>query len=290
MNRDIHLIYENYVRSRNPNLLNELSPVEMEGGIDVGPVVNKTLPGQGKQYGAGAIKKVAEIQGKSENEVAEDMAKTIIAKTGDKKEVNGKMVHYFSGEPDAFINSLVPEFKQKYGISPTMAKYTINYILIYILHAKKTLGGLVKLNTKNISNPETLPDQPVVVDKKFPTEEEGYESGFIYYKNNEAVLEGKLNEIFKGMSDEIDGDDMSTSIKKNMIIAGVDRRQFWDVVTGLLKNKAFFERKKDTRMLDDVDGLAIGPIPTSDRDIEDAIRELPSYKEMLRQKSREAIY
>lgn len=289
MNRDIHLIYENYVKSRSPSLLNELSPVEFEGGIDVSPVLKKTLPGQGKKYGAGAIKEVAQTQGKTEKEVTEDMAKTIIAKAGDKKEIEGKMVHYFSGEPDTFIRSLLPDFKDKYGIKATMAYYTINYILIYVLNAKKTAGGLTKLSTKNITNPDALPDQPVTVDKKFPTEEEGYGKEFIYYKNNEAVLEGKIKEIFDSMTDEIDGDDMSTAIKKNMIIAGVDRRQFWDVVTGLLRGRAFFEKAKDTR-IDDEGGLPLGPLPVSRRDIEDTARELPAYRELQRQKAREANY
>lgn len=285
MNRDSHLIYEAYSKK----LINELSPIEIGGDIDMGPVTKKTLPGQGKEYGAGAIKKVAEQQGKSEKEVTEDMAKTILAKAGDKQEIDGKMVHYFSGEPDAFINSLLPEFKEKYGIPSTNAKYTINYILLYVLKAKKTSGGLTKLSTANISNPQALPSQPVAVDKKFPTEEQGYGDEFVYYKNNESTLEGALKEIFEGMPDEIDGDDMSTAIKKNMIQAGVDRRKFWDVVTGLLRGKAFFEKPKDTRMDDERD-VPVEPISASRRDIEDTVRELPAFRELQRQKSREANY
>lgn len=285
MNRDSNLIFEAYKNK----LLNELSPISMSGDINLEPIKKKTLPGQGKKYGAGAIKEVAKSQGKSEEEVTQDMAKTIIAKAGDKKEIDGKMVHYFSGEPETFINSLVPEFKQKYGIPPTMGRYTINYLLIYVLDAEKTSGGLTRLSTKNISNPETLPDQPVSVDKKFPSLDEGYGSEYVYYKNSEARLDGVVKDIFEKMADEIDGEDMASTIKRNMILAGVDRKQFWNIVENLLKGQAYFEKIKNMRMDDERD-VPVGPMSTSRRDIEDTVRELPAFRELQRQKARETSY
>jgi hypothetical protein len=285
MNKDAHLIYEAYTNK----LLVEAPPVEMSGDVNVEPVTKKTIPGQGKKYGGGAITAVAQQQGKSEEDVTQDMAKTIIAKAQDKKEVDGKMVHYFSGEPDAFIESLVPEFEQKYGIKPTMARYTINYLLIYVLNAKKTPGGLIKLSTKNISNPEALPDQPTVTDMKFPSADEGYGPEFTYIKNKEVKLEGKIGEVFNLMPDEVSGDDMSSVIKRNMIQVGIDKRQFWDVVTGLIEGRAFFEKKKEGTT-DSEGDVAVEPLSVSRRDVEDTVRELPAYREMQRQRARETTY
>ena len=285
MNKDAHLIYEAYT----DRFLVEAPPVEMSGDVNVEPVTNKTIPGQGKKYGGGAITAVAQQQGKSEEDVTQDMAKTIIAKAQDKKEIDGKMVHYFSGEPDAFIESLVPEFEQKYGIKPTMARYTINYLLIYVLNAKKTPGGLIKLSTKNISNPEALPDQPTVTDMKFPSVDEGYGPEFSYTKNKEAKLEGKIGEVFNLMPEEVSGVDMSSAIKSNMIQVGIDKRQFWSVITGLIEGHAFFEKKKDETS-DPEGDVSVEPLSVSKRDTEDAVRELPAYREMQRQKARETSY
>jgi len=137
MDLDSKLIFEAY-QSR---LVSE-APIEMGGSIDVTPVVKKTLPGQGKAYGAGAIAKIAAATNKPEADIAKDMATTILGHTKERKVVDGKEVYYFPGDPKTFINELTPIFNKKYGIPASMAGFTVNYILIYLLNAKKTSGGL----------------------------------------------------------------------------------------------------------------------------------------------------
>lgn len=135
MDRDNKLIFEAYQHITE-------APIEMGGNIDVTPVTSKTLPGQGKGYGAGAITKIASATGKSETEVAKEMAQTILDYTKERKVIDGKEVYYFPGDPKTFINELTPIFKDKFGIPASMAGFTVNYILIYLLNAKKTAGGL----------------------------------------------------------------------------------------------------------------------------------------------------
>lgn len=137
MDKDTKLIFETY----QSKIVTE-APIEMGGDIDTSPVVKKTLPGQGKAYGAGAIAKIASASNKSETDIAKDMASTILGHVKERKEVDGKEVYYFPGDPKTFINELTPIFNKKYGIPMSMAGFTINYILIYLLNAKKTSGGL----------------------------------------------------------------------------------------------------------------------------------------------------
>jgi hypothetical protein len=63
---------------------------------------------------------------------------------------NGKQkeIFYFPGDPQAFINNLVPIFHDKYGIAASQAGFTINYIILYVLNGKKTSGGLKMDATK----------------------------------------------------------------------------------------------------------------------------------------------
>jgi hypothetical protein len=140
MNLDSKLMFEAYITSKQ-QILTE-APIEMGGDINVEPVTKKTLPGQGKGYGAGAIAKIAAAQGKSEEDVASEMAKTVLDYTKEKKMVDGKEIYYFPGDPKTFINELTPVFKDKFGIPASMAGFTVNYVLIYLLNAKKTSGGL----------------------------------------------------------------------------------------------------------------------------------------------------
>lgn len=139
MDRDSKLIFEAY-QSR--TLISEAPPVEMSGDINVEPVTKKTLPGQGKGYGAGAIAKIAASTNKSEEDVGKEMAQTILDYTKEKKIIDGKEVYFFPGDPKTFINELTPIFKDKFNIPASMAGFTVNYILIYLLNAKKTAGGL----------------------------------------------------------------------------------------------------------------------------------------------------
>lgn len=145
MDNDSKLIYEAYQQHK---LLSEAPPVEMSGDIDVEPVKAKTLPGQGKGYGAGAIAKIAASTGKSEEDIAREMAQTILDYTKERKVIDGKEVYYFPGDPKTFINELTPIFKTKFNIPASMAGFTVNYILIYLLNAKKTAGGLKMDATK----------------------------------------------------------------------------------------------------------------------------------------------
>jgi len=135
MDRDNKLIFEAYQHITE-------APVEMGGDIDVSPVTSKTLPGQGKGYGAGAISKIAAATGKPETEIAKEMAQTILDYTKERKVVDGKEVYFFPGDPKTFINELTPIFKDKFNIPTSMAGFTVNYILIYLLNAKKISGGL----------------------------------------------------------------------------------------------------------------------------------------------------
>jgi len=142
MNKDSKLIYERYLQHKN-NVLLEY-PIGMTGDIDVEPVTKKTLPGQGKKYGAGAIAIVAQQTGATEEDVARDMARTILDNVAERKKVGEKEIFYYPGDPKTFINEMVPIFVQKYGVPASQAGFTINYILIYLLKADKTTGGLKK--------------------------------------------------------------------------------------------------------------------------------------------------
>lgn len=147
MDLDSKLIFEAY-KANNTKILTE-APIDMAGDITTEPITKKTLPGQGKGYGAGAISKIAAATNKSEEEIGTEMAKEILAHAPEKKAVDGKEVFHFPGDPKTFINELVPIFNKKFGIPASQAGYTINYILIYLLNAKKTTGGL-KMDTTRI--------------------------------------------------------------------------------------------------------------------------------------------
>ena len=140
MDLDSKLIFEAY-KQQNQKVLNE-APIDMAGDITTEPITKKTLPGQGKAYGAGAISKIAAATNKSEEEIGTEMAKEILAHTKERKMVDGKEAYHFPGDPKTFINELIPIFNKKFGIPSSQAGYTINYILIYLLNAKKTAGGL----------------------------------------------------------------------------------------------------------------------------------------------------
>lgn len=140
MDLDNKLIFEAY-KQHSAKLLSE-APIDMAGDITTEPITKKTLPGQGKAYGAGAITKIAAATNKSEEEIGTEMAKEVLAHAKERKVVDGKEIYHFSGDPKTFINELVPVFKDKFGIPASQAGYTINYILIYLLNAKKTAGGL----------------------------------------------------------------------------------------------------------------------------------------------------
>lgn len=140
MDLDSKLIFEAY-KAKNSKVLTE-APIDMSGDITTEPISKKTMPGQGKGYGAGAISKIAAATNKSEEEIGTEMAKEILAHAPEKKVIDGKEVFHFPGDPKTFINELVPVFNKKFGIPASQAGYTINYILIYLLNAKKTSGGL----------------------------------------------------------------------------------------------------------------------------------------------------
>lgn len=146
MDLDSKLIFEAY-NKHNAKILTE-APIDMAGDITTEPITQKTLPGQGKAYGAGAITRIAAATKKSEEEIGTEMAKEILAHAKERKVVDGKEVYHFSGDPKTFINELVPVFKDKFGIPASQAGYTINYILMYLLNAKKTTGGLKMDATK----------------------------------------------------------------------------------------------------------------------------------------------
>lgn len=140
MDLDSKMIFEAY-QQQNAKILTE-APIDMAGDITTEPITQKTLPGQGKAYGAGAISKIAAATNKSEEEIGTEMAKEILSHAKERKIVDGKEVYHFSGDPKTFINELVPVFKNKFGIPASQAGYTINYIMMYLLNAKKTAGGL----------------------------------------------------------------------------------------------------------------------------------------------------
>lgn len=140
MDLDNKLIFEAY-KQHSAKLLTE-APIDMAGDITTEPITKKTLPGQGKAYGAGAISRIAAATKKSEEEIGTEMAKEILSHAKERKVIDGKEVYHFSGDPKTFINELVPVFKDKFGIPASQAGYTINYIMMYLLNAKKTSGGL----------------------------------------------------------------------------------------------------------------------------------------------------
>ena len=142
MNNDAKLIFERYLAKKQDVLLEY--PIDMTGDIDVEPVTKKTLPGQGKKYGAGAITAISQKTGASEEDVARDMARTILDNIKERKQIGEKEVHYYPGDPKTFIAEMTPVFASKYGIPQSQAGYTINYILIYLLKANKVTGGLKK--------------------------------------------------------------------------------------------------------------------------------------------------
>ena len=142
MNKDAKLIFERYLAKKQDILLEY--PIDLPGDIDVEPVTKKTLPGQGKKYGAGAIAAISQKTGTSEEDVARDMARTVLDNIKERKQVGEKEVYYYPGDPKTFIAEMTPIFASKYGIPQSQAGYTINYILIYLLKANKTTGGLKK--------------------------------------------------------------------------------------------------------------------------------------------------
>jgi len=152
MDLDSKLIFEAYSQAK-ANLLTE-APIDMAGDITTDPITQKTLPGQGKAYGAGAIAKIAAATKKSEEEIGTEMAKEILSHAKERKIVDGKEVYHFSGDPKTFINELVPVFRDKFGIPSSQAGYTINYIMMYLLNAKKTAGGL-KMDTTKVAAAKT---------------------------------------------------------------------------------------------------------------------------------------
>jgi len=140
VNKDSKLIYEAYKQSR---LLKEY-PIDIAGDIDVEPVTKKTLPGQGKKYGGGAIASIAAKQNISEEDVARNMARFILDKMPDKKEVENKTVYHYPGDPKTFRSEITQDFASNFGLSKTDAGYTINYIILYVLKGNQTSGGLKK--------------------------------------------------------------------------------------------------------------------------------------------------
>jgi len=148
MDLDSKLIFEAYSQAKS-KILTE-APIEMSGDITTEPITQKTMPGQGKAYGAGAIAKIAVATKKTEEQIGEDMANFIKGHPElTKKLIDNKEQLYYPGDPQTFINELVqgrkdyPSFTQKFGVVRSQAGFTINYVLNYLLGAKKTKGGLV---------------------------------------------------------------------------------------------------------------------------------------------------
>lgn len=206
MDNDSKLIYEAYQQHK---LLSEAPPVEMSGNIDVEPVKAKTLPGQGKGYGAGAIAKIAASTGKSEEAVAREMAQTILDYTKERKVIDGKETYYFSGDPKTFINELTPIFKTKFNIPASMAGFTVNYILIYLLNAKKTAGGL-KMDAAKVkaakavkaSTPAAITTETVYeIDKSVKLSDKAFKSIVINLPDEDVAEKEILGVLKKAISE-----------------------------------------------------------------------------------------
>lgn len=140
--RDNKLIFEAYFNKK--KLLNEAPPIDMSGDIYPEPAVSGTLPGKGRGYGQGAIENYASRAKISLEDAVKNMARFISSKMPDKKEVNGKTILHYPGDPKTFEREITPEFSQTFGISKTNAGFTIRIVLDYVLKATKTSGGLKK--------------------------------------------------------------------------------------------------------------------------------------------------
>jgi len=140
--KDSRLIFEAYLNKK--KMLNEAPPIDMSGDIYSEPAVKKTLPGAGKMYGQGAIEAYAAKANVSLENAVKDMARFIITKMPEKKEVGGKTILHYPGDPKTFEREITPEFAKTFGMSKTNAGFTVRIVLDYVLKATKTSGGLKK--------------------------------------------------------------------------------------------------------------------------------------------------
>jgi len=140
--KDNRLIFEAYFNKK--KLINEAPPIDMSGDIYSEPAVGGTLPGKGKGYGQGAIEGYAAKAKISLEDAVKNMARFISSKMPEKKEVSGKTVLHYPGDPKTFEREITPEFSQTFGVSKTNAGFTIRIVLDYVLKATKTSGGLKK--------------------------------------------------------------------------------------------------------------------------------------------------
>lgn len=171
--RDTKLIFEAYVKKH--TILNEAPPIDMSGDIYSEPVVKKTLPGVGKGYGQGAIEAYAAKAGVSLEDAAKNMARFLVSKMPEKREVDGKTILHYPGDPKTFEREVTPEFAQTFGMSKTNASFTVRIVLDYVLKATKTTGGLKKTGVQRkaerisaVKAKKTAPVSVYEVDKSKP--------------------------------------------------------------------------------------------------------------------------
>lgn len=171
--RDSNLIFEAYIKKF--AVLNEAPPIDMSGDIYSEPAVSGTLPGKGKGYGQGAIEIYAAKAKITLEDAVKNMARFISSKMPEKKEVGGKTVLHYPGDPKTFEREITPEFSQTFGVSKTNAGFTIRIVLDYVLKAAKTTGGLKKTGVQRkaerisaVKAKKTAPVSVYEVDKSKP--------------------------------------------------------------------------------------------------------------------------
>jgi len=269
MNKDSKLIYERYLQHKN-NVLLEY-PIDMLGDIDTEPVTQKTMPGQGKKYGAGAIAIVAQKSGVSEEGVARDMARTILDNISERKKVGEKEVYYYPGDPKTFISEMTPIFVQKYGIPASQAGFTINYILIYLLKANKTTGGLKKSGeqrkAERVQKIKAAKSKPVTV-----------------YEINKAVKlkDPALDIIKKGLPDEDVPEKEILSVIKQVAVEyndtpGLDKTKILKIsptkVFDSLEQAGVLTAKEVTPQAEPEAGVGTGEVATPDEEVLDDLSD-----------------